>query len=146
MQGREASRETAPVHLKQLKSNIRESIMTRQRSVPRHFAVAVLLIAGFATLGGRRLQAQEATASAAAPQAEVGTVPVAGTEVAPSPAASADAGPRVVPPLARYQATLPQPDRSSNAASMDGGGNHTIVISTLVLVLVVVIVVLLAVK
>lgn len=67
------------------------------------------------------------------------------TGVAAAPTPAAEAGPRVAPPLERYQANLPGHDRAGNSALAARGGNHTIVLSTLALVLIVVIVVLLAV-
>jgi len=113
--------------------------MSHRSSTPWSFAAAIL-IAGAATLTGARLQAQE---EVAAPAVTLPTTePAAGLPAAP--AASSMAGPRVTPPLERYEPALP--GRSESAAPVARGGSHTIVISTLVLVLAVIIIVLLAVN
>jgi hypothetical protein len=115
--------------------------MSYRSSSPLVFAAAMLLIAGVGMVRGTPLRAQDATASPAVVQGSA-----APAEATPSPAVSADAGPRIVPPFDRYQPSLPQRDRSETSAAVAGRGSHTIVLSTLALVLVVVIVVLLAVN
>ena len=121
--------------------------MYHRRSALLSLAAVMLITTG---VGGSvtQLRAQEATASPAVAQASAAQldVPAGDVEVTAAPAVSPDAGPRIVPPLERYQPSLPQHDRSENAAAAAGGGRHTLVLSTLALVLVVIIIVLLAVK
>lgn len=94
------------------------------------------------------LRAQEVTAAPALSQSMV--TPAGGeltgnTGVAAASAPAAEAGPRIAPPLERYQANLPGHDGAEKSALAASGGSHTVVLSTLALVLIVVIVVLLAV-
>jgi len=110
-------------------------------------AAAMLLITGVGG-GVTRLRAQEPTASPAVAQASAApatAMPAGGAEATATPAVSPDAGPRIAPPLERYQPSLPQRERSTDALAASGG-SHTVVLSTLALVLVVIIIVLLAVK
>jgi hypothetical protein len=107
----------------------------------------MLVIAG-AGASASRLRAQDATTPQSAPQATAASAsatpadPVGATA---TPAAAPEAGPRITPPLERYQTSLPKRDRSETSAAV-ASGSHTIVLSTLALVLIVVIIVLLAVN
>lgn len=106
----------------------------------RSLATTLMLLAGLVGLSGR-LSAQEATSNAAISSAPSNTSPA--VEAVSVPAPSTEAGPRISPPLERYQGTLPKTSGSESAAMSSEGGRHTIVISTLALVLIAVIVVLL---
>lgn len=103
-------------------------------------AVLLALLAGSVT----NLRAQDAVATPAVQSAAATAVGEAQTSAEPASTAPAPAGPRVTPPLERYQGTLPQRSGSEALAPDSEGSRHTIVLSTLALVLIAVIVVLLA--
>ena len=113
--------------------------MQHRSTSPRMWLTALLLLA-VSTVRGTALHAQEASAPAAVTAAPA-SAPTA--DIAPA-APTAPAGPRIAPPLERYEAPLP--GARADAAPVESGSNHTIVLSTLALILVVIIVVLLAVK
>lgn len=119
--------------------------MFHQRLAPRFVTAAAVLLA-ILVGGASELRAQDA---AVAPASVQNTLAPGGGESATGTvaanAAAAEAGPRVAPPLERYQANLPGHDRAEKPALAASGGSHTVVLSTLALVLIVVIVVLLAV-
>jgi len=119
--------------------------MFHQRLAPRFVTAAAVLLA-ILVGGTSELRAQDA---AVAPASVQNTLAPGGGESATGTvagnAAAAEAGPRVTPPLERYQPSLPHSDRADNSA-MASGGSHTVVLSTLALVLIVIIVVLLAVN
>lgn len=114
--------------------------MHYRNASPRMWGITLLLLVA-STVYGKALNAQEVSAPAAVVAAPA---PAATVDVAPAAPATTPAGPRIVPPLERYETALP--GARADAAPMASGSNHTIVLSTLALILVVVIVVLLAVK
>lgn len=112
------------------------------RSTARRFlAITVILIAGLTGLT-TGLTAQDATSAAAVSSTPVSTEPVSQATTVSTP--TTDAGPRVAPPLERYQPSL-TPGETAERPVMASGGNHTIVLSTLAIVLITIIVVLLVV-
>lgn len=114
-----------------------------RRSSKRLLAVALITLA--ASIGmTTRLLAQEAVTSAAVAPSPSVVAPEG--EATSAPNAAAESGPRVTPPLERYQGSLPHRSGAESPTMSSGGGNHTIVLSTLALVLVVIIIVLLAVN
>ncbi len=114
--------------------------MSHQALAPRFTAAAVVLLA---LLGGNagKLSGQDAVSASPAPSSGA---PAAQASTESATATPVQAGPRVTPPLERYQGTLPRSSGSESLAPDSEGSRHTIVLSTLAIVLIAVIVVLLA--
>lgn len=116
--------------------------MSHPGFMPRFMTAAVVLLA--LRVGSvRELRAQDAVAPQSVSSPVAPSVGAAQAPAEPAATSSAPAGPRVTPPLERYQGTLPQRSGAESAAMDSEGSRHTIVLSTLAIVLIAIIVVLL---